>query len=62
MTTTIPTSHGNLRLDQIVDIVQYNAYAHNRDMGCTHEALVRIGLGDDRYKAIYENEKDINNN
>jgi hypothetical protein len=57
MNNTIPTSHGNLTPEQIVEQLRYGSYAHNRDLGNTHEALVKIGVGNDTFKARYENEK-----
>lgn len=57
MNTTIPTSHGNLTPEQIVEQLRYSSYAHNRDLGATHEQLVKIGVGNDKFKARYENER-----
>lgn len=51
---TLPTNKGNLTAPQIIDCLQYSSYAANRGYGMTHEALVRIGIGNDQYKAKYE--------
>lgn len=53
---TIPTNQGELTIPQILDQLSYNSYAANRDYGATHEQLVRLGLGNDRFKERYENE------
>jgi hypothetical protein len=62
MNTTIPTSHGNLTPEQIVEHLTYQSYAHNRDLGSTHESLVRIGVGTESRRIRYENEKQTINN
>jgi hypothetical protein len=53
---TIPTNHGNLTVNEILDVLTYSSYAANRDLGMTHEQLVRIGIGNDEMKLKYENE------
>lgn len=54
MTTTIPTSHGNLTIDQIMDKVEYEAYEANRNYGASHELLVKNGIGNEEMKIRYE--------
>lgn len=56
-TTTIPTNYGNLDDKGITSLLTYLSYQQQRDEGCTHEALVSIGLGSDLFKSIYEQEK-----
>lgn len=56
-TTLLPTNKGNLSFTEIMDIVIYGSYASNRDSGLSHEALVSIGLGNDEFEGIYNNEK-----
>jgi hypothetical protein len=59
---TIPTSHGNLTPEQIVDLLTYQAYAYHRDKGSTHEQLVKAGFGNDKHKQQYEAARVVNNN
>jgi hypothetical protein len=54
MSNTIPTSHGDLTIDKIMDKVQYEAYAANRAAGVSHEILVKWGIGDERMRDQYE--------
>ncbi len=53
---TLPTNKGYLTASQIKDELTYGSYAANRSYGMKHEALVRIGIGNDAMKERYESE------
>lgn len=55
--TTFSTNYGNLDDKGITNLLTYLSYEQQRGEGCTHEALVSIGLGNDEFKSIYEQEK-----
>lgn len=59
---TIPTNHGNLTIPEIMDHLMWSSYKANRDYGCSHEGLVRIGVGNEAMKERYEREKQEANN
>lgn len=59
---TIPTNHGNLTVPEIMDCLMYSSYRTNRDLGCSHDGLVGIGIGNDAMKERYEREKQAANN
>jgi len=59
---TIPTNHGNLTVPQIMDELMYSSYRANRGYGCSHEGLVRIGVGNEAMKGRYELERQQTNN
>ena len=40
----------------IMDTLLYSSYKANRDLGMTHEAAVRIGIGKPEFKVKYESE------
>lgn len=41
--------------DKLLSSLNYISYASNRDSGMTHEALVRIRIGNEEFKTLYEN-------
>lgn len=54
---TIPTSKGDLTPEQILDHLIYSSYKVQRQSGCTHEQLMRIGLGKQEYNERYNKER-----
>jgi len=54
---TIPTNHGNLTVPEIMDHLMWSSYRANRNYGCSHESLVKFGIGNDAMKERYELEK-----
>jgi hypothetical protein len=52
----IPTDHGNKSIPEIMDHLQWCSYKANRGYGCSHEGLVRIGIGNEAMRLRYENE------
>lgn len=59
---TLPTNHGDKTIPQIMDHLTYSCYRYNRDLGCSHEGLVRIGVGNGAMKERYELERQQVNN
>lgn len=59
---TIPTNAGNKTVPQIMDHLMYSSYKANRGYGCSHEGLVKIGIGNDAMKELYELEQQATNN
>jgi len=59
---TLPTNHGNLSIPQIMDYLMWSSYKANRDEGCSHEGLVRIGVGNEAMKERYQLERQKENN
>lgn len=53
---TLPTNYGNLDDKGIANLLTYLSYERQRSEGCSHEALVSIGLGNDLFKSTYEQE------
>lgn len=51
---TLKTEQGEMQIHQVIESLTYISYATNRDYGMSHEALVRIGLGNDVFKSAYE--------
>lgn len=49
-------------IPQIIDSLMYSAYKANRSYGCSHEGLVRIGVGNEAMKERYELEQQSINN
>ena len=39
----------------LLSTLTYISYASNRDEGMTHKSLVRLGIGNDNYKLLYDN-------
>lgn len=57
METYTINKDSNFELETVSDILYYNAYASNRDNGCSHEFLIAHGVGREEFAQIYENEK-----
>lgn len=53
----ISTNEGDKTVPEIMDHLMWSSYKTNRDLGCSHEGLVRIGVGNDAMKERYELEK-----
>jgi hypothetical protein len=51
------TNKGQLDEKQLFLILEWGAYASNRDYGMTHEQLLSIGIGNEKMKQKYELEK-----
>lgn len=49
-------------IPQIMDSLMYSAYKANRNYGCSHEGLVRIGVGNEAMKERYEAERQATDN
>lgn len=62
MQTLIPTDKGLKTIPEIMDCLMWGSYRANRDGGCTHEQLVKIGIGNDQLKAKYDLLKASDNN
>lgn len=62
MTNSIPTTEGNKPIPQIMDSLMYSAYKANRNYGCSHEGLVRIGVGNEAMRERYEAERQATDN
>lgn len=56
MSNKIPTNHGNMTPEQIVEHLQYSSYKANRGYGATHEELLKIGIGNEAMRLKYEQE------
>ncbi len=56
METKIPTNRGNLTIPEMMDILMWGSYKANRDLGASHENLIKCGIGNDDMKAKYESE------
>lgn len=55
----IPTNHGDMTPEQIIDHLQYSSYKANRGYGCTHEQLIKWGLGTEGMRLRYDLEQQI---
>lgn len=53
---TIPTNNGARTVEQIMHSLFYISYASNRDAGMSHEGAVRMGIGREEFRQIYEAE------
>lgn len=51
---TIPTSEGDKTAPEIMDHLMWSSYKANREYGCSHEGLVRIGIGNEAMRQRYE--------
>ena len=58
----IPTSEGNKTIPEIMDHLMWCSYRANRGYGCSHEGLVRIGIGNEAMKTRYDNENKTTTN
>lgn len=54
MEDKIPTNHGEKTIPEIFDMLMWGSYKSNRDQGCSHETLVKFGIGNDQMKQRYE--------
>ena len=54
---TTPTNQGEKTTPEIMNILYYSSYETNRDEGCTHEQLLRIGIGNESMRIKYESER-----
>lgn len=59
---TIPTNQGHLTVPQIMDHLMWSSYKANRGYGCSHEGLIKIGIGNDAMRDRYELERQANGN
>ena len=55
-TDTIPTSEGDKTIPEVMDHLAWCSYKANRGYGCSHEGLVRIGIGNEAMRERYERE------
>lgn len=62
MDNKIPTNQGDKTIPEIMDHLMWASYKANRDYGCSHEGLVRIGIGNEAMKERYELERQSENN
>ena len=53
----IPTSEGDKTIPEIMDCLMWGSYNANRGYGCTHEQLVRFGIGNDSMRERYDREQ-----
>lgn len=53
----IPTSEGSKTIPEIMDSLMWGSYNANRGYGCTHEQLVKIGIGNNDMRIKYETEQ-----
>jgi hypothetical protein len=51
---TLPTSEGDKTIPEIMDCLMWGSYNANRGYGCTHEQLVRFGIGNDAMRERYD--------
>lgn len=58
----LPTNLGQQTIPQIMDHLIWSSYKANRGYGCSHEGLVRIGIGNDAMKERYELERQADSN
>jgi hypothetical protein len=57
METPLETNLGLMKPMQILDHLTYISYATQRDHGMTHEQLIKIGLGNEAMKTMYDQEQ-----
>lgn len=53
---TLPTSNGDETIPEIMDHLEWCSYKANRGYGCSHEGLVKIGIGNEAMRLRYEAE------
>lgn len=53
---TLPTSEGDKTIPEIMDHLMWSAYKANRGYGCSHEGLVRVGVGNEAMRLKYDQE------
>lgn len=56
MNNKIPTNHGDMTPEEIIDHLTYSSYKANRGYGATHEELLKIGIGNEAMRLKYEQE------
>jgi len=56
---TIPTTQGDKTIPEIMDHLQWCSYKANRGYGCSHEALMSIGIGNEAMRLKYDSESTI---
>lgn len=57
---TIPTNQGDKAIAEVMDHLMYASYAANRGYGCSHELLVKNGIGNEKMRQRYEQSKTSN--
>lgn len=55
-TDTLPTSEGEKTIPEIMDHLMWASYKANRGYGCSHDGLVKIGVGTDAMRLRYDQE------
>lgn len=53
-TDAIPTSEGDKTIPEVMDDLMWCSYRANRGYGCSHEGLVRIGIGNEAMRLMYQ--------
>lgn len=56
----LKTNFGDKSEMQIIDQLTYISYATQRDQGMTHKQCIKIGLGNDSFQALYDQEQPNN--
>ena len=57
MENKLQTDKGQHTPLEIIDYLTYVSYKTNRNLGCSHEGLLNIGLGNEAMKQRYDIEK-----
>lgn len=55
----IPTNKGDMTIPQIFCSLMYGSYEANRDLGMPHDSLVKLNIGNDEFKRIYEAKNNV---
>ena len=50
----IPTQEGAFSAENLCESLTYANYKANRSYGMSHESLVRLGIGNNQFKNMYE--------
>lgn len=53
---TLPTNEGNKTIPEIMDHLTWCSYKANRGYGCSHELLVKNGIGNETMRQRYDSE------
>lgn len=53
---TLPTSEGDKTIPEIMDHLMWSSYKANRGYGCSHEQLVKFGIGTEAMRLRFEQE------
>lgn len=56
---TISTNQGDKTIPEIYCSLMYGSYKSNRDLGMPHDSLVKLGIGTDEFKRIYEAKNNV---